>query len=419
MPQQNEFGLIILPYIACFACYTWLSSKSPSITTKKILALAIVARCILFFAFPNLSDDIYRFVWDGRLAHLGINPMTVLPSKVVGIDPNLSDALFGQLNSPEYFTVYPPFSQWVFYASTFIPTDGLRAELLIMRGIILLFELFSLYGIIKLLKFLGQDSSLVSWYGLNPLVIIEVTGNLHFEGVMICFMIWGLYFLFRSNMLASGLFWGLSILTKLLPLMFMPLIWFSQKRSSVLRFGMLTMIVLLLGFGPYLIYSVNAGTGFTDSLDLYMRKFEFNASIYYLLRGLGYGIYGYNLIHILGPVLAMVVMSAIIYTAYRYGKNSERHRVILLMFFSFCIFLFGSMTVHPWYLCVPIALSCFVKFRFAIVWSFLIFLTYINYSYTPYFENLWIVATEYLIVICVLLWEVNKYGWFPERDISQ
>ena len=417
-PSQDEFFRIVFPFAGAFAAYVWIAHNGASIGWKHIALLALLSRVLIIAAFPNLSDDVFRFIWDGRLAHVGINPMTVLPSQVVGIDPLFPETLFGQLNSPGYYTVYPPLAQWIFYISTIIQTETLWSEVIFMKVIVLLFDVGSMIGMVKLMRLMDLNPSLMAWYVLNPLVIIEISGNLHFEGIMICFIVWMIYFLQNSKFTLSGLALGFSVITKLLPLMFIPLIWFSQKKSKVLPMFFLSAMLVLLAFAPYIVGPISGGAGFSESLDLYMRKFEFNASLYYLLRWVGYGLYGFNMIHVVGPGLAAIVLLLLVYLAYRYGPGADYTLLIHLMLISFCVFLFCSMTVHPWYVCIPIALACFSKFRFPIVWSGLIFLTYINYSYDPYRENLWVVGIEYVVVFCVLLWEINRYGWLGQRSIS-
>ncbi|MEO1628626.1 MAG: mannosyltransferase, partial [Bacteroidota bacterium] len=53
----------------------------------------------------------------------------------------------------------------------------------------------------------------------------------------------------------------------------------------------------------------------------------------------------------------------------------------------------------------PVVLCCFTHFRYPILWSALIGLTYVNYSYETYVENLWVVAIEYSLVLGFFLWE--------------
>ena len=75
-------------------------------------------RALFLFSIPNLSDDFYRFIWDGRLLASGNHPFAQLP--VYYMDNNVSiqginEDLFNKLNSPEYFTIYPALSQYVFW----------------------------------------------------------------------------------------------------------------------------------------------------------------------------------------------------------------------------------------------------------------------------------------------------------------
>jgi hypothetical protein len=79
------------------------------------------------------------------------------------------------------------------------------------------------------------------------------------------------------------------------------------------------------------------------------------------------------------------------------------------MLFAFSFYLFFSTTVHPWYLATLLILSVFTNYKFPIVWSFVIILSYLAYlqlNNADKSENLWVIAIEYLIVYSVLIWEV-------------
>ena len=63
-------------------------------------------------------------------------------------------------------------------------------------------------------------------YSFNPLIIIELTGNLHFEGVVMCFL--GLAFYVgvknRKSLVLSSFLFACAVCVKMLPLIFIPLI---------------------------------------------------------------------------------------------------------------------------------------------------------------------------------------------------
>ena len=65
-----------------------------------------------------------------------------------------------------------------------------------------------------------------------------------------------------------------------------------------------------------------------------------------------------------------------------------------------------STTVHPWYIATPLLLSVFTKYRFPIVWSAFVMLSYSAYGAEGFKENLWLVAAEYVIVIAFAITEM-------------
>ncbi|MEL6721147.1 MAG: mannosyltransferase, partial [Bacteroidota bacterium] len=209
----------------------------------------------------------------------------------------------------------------------------------------------------------------------------------------------------NKKVIYSALSFALSIASKLLPLMFLPLL---IKRlgwqKSLLYFSIVGSTVLLL-FLPLI--SGAFLQNFGNSLDLYFRKFEFNASIYYLIRWIGFQIKGFNLIAKIGPALALGTLIGISALSL-YERKPKIDRLPLMMLFAICIYLSFTTTVHPWYVSLPLVLCCFTNFRFPVLWSGLIFLTYINYSYTSYQENLWVVGLEYVLVWVFFIFELKQ-----------
>ena len=148
---------------------------------------------------------------------------------------------------------------------------------------------------------------------------------------------------------------------------------------------------------------------FGSSLDLYFQKFEFNASIYYCFRWVGQLISGYNLISFIGPILGLTTLALISFLAVR-KKIVDVAGMLNLFILAFTAYLFLGTTIHPWYLSIPILLSVFTSFRFPIIWSLLIMFTYLSYGNDPFYENLWIVALEYIFVFLIYVVELRLHS---------
>ncbi len=404
---QAAFWQMLPFYVIAFSTYV-LILKSVD-TSKKIifwLLLGVLLRFCQLFYFPNLSDDVYRFIWDGRLWLNGINPLEQLPSYYIAqnIDiQGINSELYHQLNSPNYYTIYPPIAQLNFVIACWLFPNSIIGSAFIMKLFLFLFECGSLFILLKLLKTWNLPLKNVLIYALNPLIIIEITGNLHFEGAMIFFLLLAVSALTKNNWVASAIFMALSISSKLLPIMFLPL--FIKRlgwKKSSLYFSVVGILVALL-FIP--LFNGVGIQNFANSLDLYFRKFEFNASIYYIFRWIGFYFKGYNMISFIGPVTALCTLCSILLFSY-FEKKPNIHSLPNALLFAISSYLLFTTTVHPWYVATPLILCTFTSFRFPVVWSSLIFLTYVNYSYPIYKENLWIVIIEYIVVILFLLYEL-------------
>lgn len=403
-PQQSDFARIIVPYLICFCIYLLLVFKvdlDKHLTL--LLCLAVLARFILLIAFPNLSDDIFRFLWDANLILDGHNPYLLLPEDIVTVE---TQELYNKLNSQSYYSPYPPVAQIIYSTSAFISSGDLRVFSGVIKLFTLLAEIGSLYFMLRILEILHLDKSRVLIYALNPLIIIELMGNLHFESFMVFFIMASIYYLIRGNHLKSALAFMFSIASKLLPLMFTPFILAYLGVKQSIKYLLVTGISLILIFTP-IIEGIIKGT-FLSSLGLYFQKFEFNASLYYLIREIGFSIYGWNIIGTLGPTLGMITLGSICYMWYIRRHAINKESIFLYLLFTISIYLFTATTVHPWYVALPLAFCLFTDLRFPVIWSGLIYLTYYNYSHATYEENLVIVLIEYAIVYSVVILELRN-----------
>ncbi|MEQ8472652.1 MAG: glycosyltransferase 87 family protein [Marinoscillum sp.] len=403
IPRYDTLPLGIA-YFTAFTGYFWVCKFPPSF--KSILAIGVLVRVLLFVGLPALSDDFYRFLWDGNLLDSGVSPFAQLPSEIAksGDYPaGTSSALFDQLNSKDYFTIYPPINQFVFWLSVTL-TDSWLTSANIIRSFLLIADIGAFVLLRKIFINSGKNTQLSNWYFLNPLVILEGVGNLHFEVLVIFFLLGGIYFFQQSKTFKSGISLGLAIGTKLLPLIFLPAFLFSTSIKKGFWVCLIAFVLAIISFIPMIDESLV--NGMTSSLGLYFQKFEFNGSIYFLIREVGFIAKGYNIIGTLGPALSIITLVGVLAIAIL-GKIKQ-WPVYEVMLWSLTIYLFLATTVHPWYILPLIALGLLSGFIYPIVWSLMVFVSYFGYTNTGFeLSPIWIVL-EYIVVIITLGIELYK-----------
>ncbi len=409
---RDNFPQVISLFTILFAAY-YVSYKFFSATHFTYLLIGGIAfRLMLLFSVPNLSDDVYRFIWDGRLAANGINPFSHLPSEIMHIQgvTGITKELFEKLNSPNYYTIYPPLMEGIFWMAGKLFPLNVLGSIVFLKCIIVLFEFATFYLLVQLLKKLSLPKHLSLLYILNPLVITELTGNVHFEAVIIFFVLLSFLLLLQNKGQISAIFLGAGVATKLLPVLFLPLIFYKLGWRKGLLYSLITGVTTLLLFA--IVFDVTTVEHLLVSIDLFFRKFEFNASIYYLARYLGTLLLDYNIIAIAGPVL--ILLSALIILIISF----KRRNMSSLIFFNKALFIIAtwflfSTTIHPWYICLPVALAVFTTYRYAIIWSFTATLSYAAYQTVPVKENLWLVGAGYVFMIGYAIWEMRKKSGLP------
>jgi alpha-1,6-mannosyltransferase len=406
--ERHETSALFVCYFLLFAAHLFVYWRTAGEIEFWIVG-GLLFRAVLVFSVPALSDDFYRFIWDGRLMASGYHPFANVPSfyietpsAIIGIDPEL----FQKLNSKEYFTVYPPIAQFIFWLSVKVSPHSIYGSMIIMKLIILGCEIGSIMLIAKLIKKFGLPLKNILLYALNPLVILELTGNVHFEAVMIFFILLSIWFLVSHQLIISSVAMACAICVKLIPLIFLPLLirTIGWKKSSV--YFAITALVTFLLFIP--LYDAHIIIGFTKSLGYYFQKFEFNASIYYLVREWGFVYYGYNIIQTVGWKLAGIAGILILIIAFIRIKKENLDNLDFITKAMWCLLIFFlfTTTLHPWYIIPVLALSIFTPYRFPVLWTGLIFLTYAGYSTEGFHENWLIIIIEYMLLISYVMYEL-------------
>ena len=446
---RTDYTKLIMLYSALFVLFYKLVQHFKS-NTRFLTYLAFGFRAIFILAIPNLSQDFYRFIWDGRMILEGINPYLFTVESFISqgefpvVDAQALRAGMGDLNA-SHFTNYPPINQLCFTIAALFAGKSILGSVFVMRLLIIAADLGTLHFGKTLLKKLNIPVYNIFWYILNPFIIIELTGNLHFEGVMIFFLVWSLYLLYIGKWQFAAVVLALSISVKLIPLIFLPLFfqWFMKRNviannvapsaqkeainalrlSSVkvkpthrndvwiritrlIGFYAIVIITTFLLFAPF--YSSEFINNYSKTVALWFQNFEFNGSMYYIAREIGYLFRGYNEIAIIGTVTPiLVILFVLIITFFRRNRTPIALITAMLLVLSF--YYFTTTTVHPWYLATLLILSVFTKYKFPLVWSFVIilsYLAYVNLNKADKSENLWLITLEYAIVYGVFIWEV-------------
>ena len=399
--ERSNFSLLISLYSTLFIIYFLLLNYKNLFNYKVLLTAGILFRFCLIFSIPALSDDFYRFIWDGRIQELGFNPFDYSPRELLTHSNDLFlNQLFPFLNSPDYFSVYPQFCQILFRIAAFIGQDNLHLNVITLKAMIFLSELGTIYLLHRLLILRKKEPSLLLIYALNPLVIIELTGNIHFEAFMISFTLLSILLLFNQKLSASAAALTLAIQAKILPLLAIPLLLREIGLKKTILWTLIILIVLVI-MSIDLLNEPKRMQHISESLNLYYGKFEFNGGLYLIFRSIGWWIMDYNPIAIISKLLIFLSLAAMFYV-YLTEKD-----LISGLFWVLCIYLLFGAVVHPWYLAPLLALSIFLKYRFVLLWSALIPLSYFTYKVMPYSENYWLIGIEYVIVLAYFFWEIK------------
>lgn len=405
--NRNDYIKLVALYTGLFiAFYNLIFSNKLNFKFLSILAVGL--RLLFLISTPNLSQDFYRFIWDGRMIIAGFNPYLFTPESFIikDIFP-IHQALelyngMGVLNG-SHFTNYPPLNQLCFVIAGLISGKSILGSVVVMRLIIILADLGTLYFGKKLLQKLNIPIHHIFLYILNPFVIIELTGNLHFEGVMIFFLIWTIYLLHLNKWKLAALALACSISIKLIPLIFLPLLFKNLHWKKSIIFYMIVFAAAALTFLPFV--TIEFINNYYETVGLWFQRFEFNASLYYIARAIGYTFRGYNEIAIIGkfiPILVVLFVLAITFVR----RNKSTIDLISSMLFVLSFYYFTATTVHPWYVATLLILSVFTKYKFPLVWSFVGILSYLAYTNADNTENLWIISLEYAIIYSVLFWDI-------------
>ena len=420
---RDQENILFTFYAISFFSYLYLLYliliKKVSVKLINLLFFAIIIRLGLFFSFPNLSDDFFRFSWDGNVVLDGSNPYQYKPNefhfsndKIEKFAQNnllssTETSFCNGMNSNDYYSVYPPVTQCVFMTCSFLAENNLFENVLYLRIFLLCFEIIGWFFMIKILTHYNINRLKSMIYVLNPLVILELTGNLHFEGITLTFLIISFYLLIVNKYVLSAIVYSVAICLKLMPILFLPLILYKIGVKKAVVFLTTIFLFCLLFFAPFM--EINLLNTFFESIQLYFNTFEFNASVYYVFRWVGTFFTGYNQIGIIGSITPFITIIAMLLIIINSRSTMNVSSLMKKMSWILLIYFSVASIVHPWYVVYFIGFSVFTGYVFPIAWAGVVFLSYMAYKNIGVVEEEPIlIFIEYFIVLLAVIYDLNQ-----------
>jgi hypothetical protein len=264
LQRQGNLPWFVITALAQGVVYliaVWLVCRVPSrqALLAAILAMAALLRVSVLFFPPYLSDDIYRYVWDGRVQAAGINPYRFVPA-----DQQLTrlrdPLIYPHINRRDYArTIYPPLAQAIFLVVTRL-SEAVTWMKLVMVG----FEAIAIWLLLRLLATWRLPPERVLIYAWHPLAIWEIAGSGHVEAVVIALLALALWFRSGDRKAFTGAALAGAALIKLFPALLLAPFYRRWDWKMPLAFAG----TFLLAYLPY----ASVGSGAIGFLPGYLRE---------------------------------------------------------------------------------------------------------------------------------------------------
>jgi len=419
--DERSRGLLLITAAALLSCPVWaafrplwplfvgacflgggglaLLWRRDSITMQEVLWGALVLRLAFFPLLPELTDDPFRYIWDGWLQLDGINPYKFAPS-----DPALTSfqdtEIYEKLNSKEYYSIYPPLTQVFFALGALFYDGGWVPAYYVLKAVFVGAELG---GVLLLARLTTARNVLL--YAWNPLVLVETAGQGHTEALLMPLLFLALWASReRKGGLASMAIAGAGFV-KIYPFALGPYL-LRRFGARAVWPGALVVIALSLPYAaPYALPHVKA------SVDMFAELFEFNAGPYYLLKHILWAWTCTDWSKTIGPAFRGLFLASlpVLYGLDAWFKWSFRRACLVLL----GTFLVLSTTVHPWYLLPVIGLGVMGR-RPSWHWLWLgtcSIGTYLFYMGGPYWPWIWLGWGGAGLLAVLASYEVRVRRW--------
>ncbi len=348
-----------------------------------VLSCAALLRLMVVFFPPFLSNDMYRYIWDGWVQAAGINPYRYIPA-----DSHLAflrdAAVFPNINRADYaHTIYPPTAQIIFVIASSIGRLLAIPPVLTMKLAMLAFEGIGIWAMIRLLDLAGQPRARILIYAWNPLPVWEFAGSGHVDAIAICFIALALLAMCSAKPGWGAAALAAAVLTKFLPVILLPALW----RRWDWKFAAIFISIIAVLYAPYL--SVGKAvlgflTGYSAQEGIDSGNGIFLLSIFGQIVTLP--VYASKL-YLLVLALALTALGIVMVfgrtppTSRESATRNTARRSLLLG----CVLMVGLSPHYPWYYCWLLIPACIMPWSSVLYLVTATFLLYLNPIHTELF----------------------------------
>lgn len=403
-------ALVVVAFVGLVAGDRLLRGVGPTIG-QSILVVAVALRLLMVLLPPTLSEDVLRYVWDGRVLQAGFNPYE-LPPEAAELAP-LRDELWHDLAHREVATVYPPLAQAVFALAAWVP-----APVYALKAILAAADVGTCLLLLLLVRRWQIPEERVLWYAWNPLVTVELAGMGHIDGLGVALVVLTtlLLTLPGRRLGTAAVTAAAAVLTKLVPILALPA--WGRQSSRIGRFLLLASVLVLAGLLPMFATTGGAPPGLVK----YGVSWEFNGPLFEplwrLLDRAGWPatvhagldhlklvsgnhefwnrFYPWNYPQLWAKMLLAIGLTVALLWAWR---DRDTPRSMHKIFGAVILF---SATVYPWY---AIWVLPWAALRRSLAWLMLTALLFLSYipQFAPVAHFPWIYALIWLPFLVVMV----------------
>jgi hypothetical protein len=212
--DDPKVGIFLLLQCVPYAIAAWLvlrggaDGAGSGRALATILIVGVAMRCLLLPGTP-VSNDLFRYIWDGRVQAAGFNPYLYIPSDAA-LSGLRDSAIYPNMNRADYAqAIYPPTAQIVFYLITRISEAPIA-----MKAAMVAFEGLAVWAMLQLLALRGLPRSRILLYAWHPLPLWEFARSGHVDIVAIAFLLLAFLATERRSPILAGVALGAGALVK-------------------------------------------------------------------------------------------------------------------------------------------------------------------------------------------------------------